>query len=160
MDRFPGNRPKLLPPSHLRTDGTTCPLPSHGVTMQTARPSRLDGAICTTSRARRGGRPDFRRLAPTRPALDPHRPAGGCWRGACEALDGGCAALIVRCRPSRSTGGTRQAKQQPANENHVHSGSESPGQTFGTHSDIGPDADRHSGKSVGGGRHEPAEPSG
>ena len=73
----------------------------------------------------------LRRLATVLPALGPHRTAGGCWRGACEALAGGGAALIVRCRPSQSTGGTRQAKAQPANENYVHSGNESPGQTFG-----------------------------
>ena len=57
----------------------------------------------------------LRQLATVLPSLDPHRPAGGCWRGACGAFDGGRFALIVGCRPARSTRGMCQAKEYPEN---------------------------------------------
>jgi hypothetical protein len=131
--------------------------------LQNARRSSLDSASCTVFGIRRGSdrtSEGLRRPTMGLPSVDPHRPAGGCWRVARGGVDSGRLALIVPCRPSRSTGGTRQAKAQPANENYVHSGNESPGQTFGNHSDTGPDAGRHSGKSVAAWRHEPAERSG
>jgi hypothetical protein len=49
------------------------------------------------------------------PSLDPHRPASGYWQCACGVFDGGRFALIVRCRASRSTRGTCQAKEYPEN---------------------------------------------
>ena len=49
------------------------------------------------------------------PTLDPHRHASGYWQGACGVLEGGRFALIVRCRASRSTRGTCQAKEYSEN---------------------------------------------
>jgi hypothetical protein len=55
----------------------------------------------------------LRRLATVLPSLDPPRPASDYWQGACGVFDGGRFALIVRCRASRSTRGTCQAKDYP-----------------------------------------------
>jgi positive regulator of sigma E activity len=49
------------------------------------------------------------------PSLAPHRPASHHWQGACGVFDGGRFALIVRCRASRGTCGTCQAKEYPEN---------------------------------------------
>ena len=46
-------------------------------------------------------------------SLEPHHSAGGCWRGAYGAFDGGRLALNVRCRPARNTRGTNRAKDYP-----------------------------------------------
>ena len=42
---------------------------------------------------------------------DSHRPTSGYCLDTCGVFDDGRIALIVRCRPSRSTCGTRQAKK-------------------------------------------------
>lgn len=86
--------------------------------MRNARRNSSNRASCTTLRLRPG--PDrtsegLRRLAMVLPSLDPHRLADGCWRGACGVFDSGPFALIVRCQPSRSAGGTCEAKKQTEN---------------------------------------------
>jgi hypothetical protein len=97
---------------------------ARGIIRPEASPSVLyrDRAPCTTAHCilhvRRGPDPTsegLRRIATVRPSLDPHRPASGYWRGACGVFDGGRFALIVRCRPSRNTCGTCQAKEYPEN---------------------------------------------
>src|ERR1039457_4581731 len=55
------------------------------------------------------------RLATFVLSLDAHCGADGCWRGTCGVLDVSRFALIMRCRSSRITCGTCQAKDQPEN---------------------------------------------